>query len=53
MAASVDMLTGTLTKKAFYEEINKINNAYNCVVIFGDIDNLKYYNEKYGSISSI
>ena len=23
----IDMLTGTLTKKAFYEEINKINNA--------------------------
>lgn len=48
----IDMLTGVLTKKAFYEEINKINNAYNCVVIFGDIDNLKYYNEKYGHIET-
>lgn len=47
-----DMLTGALTKKAFYEEINKINNAYNCVVIFGDIDNLKHYNERYGHIET-
>ena len=37
-----DELTGVLTKGAFYS----------CVMVFCDIDNLKYYNERYGHIET-
>ena len=43
----VDGLTGVLTKGSFNEEISTLGDMNNCTIVFCDIDNLKYYNERY------
>ena len=48
----VDGLTGVLTKGSFYEEISTFGDMNNCTIVFCDIDNLKYYNERYGHIET-
>lgn len=48
----VDVLTGVLTKGSFNEEISTLGDMNNCTIVFCDIDNLKYYNERYGHIET-
>ncbi len=48
----VDSLTGFLTKGSFNDYISNLSNINDCVLVFCDIDNLKYYNEKYGHIET-
>lgn len=47
-----DELTGVLTKGAFYSRVNYLDDINSCVMVFCDIDNLKYYNERYGHIET-
>lgn len=47
-----DELTGVLTKGAFYSRVNYLEDINSCVMVFCDIDNLKYYNERYGHIET-
>lgn len=47
-----DELTGVLTKGAFYSRVNYLEDVNSCVMVFCDIDNLKYYNERYGHIET-
>ena len=47
-----DELTGVLTKGSFYSRVNYLEDINSCVMVFCDIDNLKYYNERYGHIET-